>query len=183
MGIGGGMKKRTAGDNSLGEEPSLTQTATPALYGTIILIDIDNMEEIMKRRGWNQYSPNQATGLLSNLIEDLARKWQAVIVYGLDWTRGTEEAILEIPGIDPEDLTDDLIRIIDKLCYEAKVTATIVVVRGPVTGVTSASQRRAYEGYRRRAKRILEKLKRKGGGLLYVNGSIVYISPCQQTLP
>ncbi|MCE4625549.1 MAG: hypothetical protein F7C35_06775 [Desulfurococcales archaeon] len=147
--------------------------------GTIIVVDIDRMEETVKERGWSEYKPNPATGKLSQLIEKFASKWGAVIVYGLDWERGTEEAVIEIPLTDPHDVKDDLVEIAREM-EETGVTLTIVAIRSPITGRPARSRREAYSGYRRRAKKILESLKRKGGGTVYIDGEIVYRrgTPC-----
>ncbi|MEB3846750.1 MAG: hypothetical protein GSR74_02095 [Desulfurococcales archaeon] len=175
------MKRRTADDAWTGEEPSLTRTATPAVTGSIIMIDLDDFGEIVEEKGWSRYRPNQATGLLSSLIEAFARKWQAVIVYGLDWERGTEEAVLELPGVEAGELTGDLARIAAELCSSAGVSATIVAVTVPgLTGLATSERRPAYMGYRRRVKRILESLKRRGGGVVYVDGEVVFTSPCRR---
>ncbi|MCE4627650.1 MAG: hypothetical protein F7C34_00670 [Desulfurococcales archaeon] len=138
-------------------------------YGTIILIDIDRMSEVIREKGWSEYRPNPSTGKLSGLVELFARKWSAVIIYGLDWERGTEEAVIEIPGAEPEEVEADLKHI---ACEMAKtgVTVTIVAITGPTLGRPARDRRSAYAGPRRRAKRVLEALKRRGGGFIYVEG-------------
>lgn len=176
------MKKRAANDSGKGEEPSLTRTAAPAtlVEGTIIIIDIDEMEDIVRERGWSEYKPNPATGLLTGLIIEFASKWRAVVVYGLDKERGTEEAVLEVPLTTPKELVNDLVMIEEELCRYADVTATIVAVSAPVGSRPARGRREAYTGFRREVKRILESLKRKGGGVVYVDGELVYSSPCRR---
>lgn len=141
------------------------------LYGTIVILDLDRMSETVRERGWSEYRPNPSTGILSGLVESFARKWNAVVVYGLDWERGTEEAVIEIPEVEPAEVREDLEHI---ACEVAKtgVTITIVAITGPVIGKRAWDRRSAYEGPRRRAKRILEALKRKGGGFIYIEGSV-----------
>ncbi len=137
--------------------------------GTIVVMDIDRLGELVKKKGWSEYRPNPATGTLTLLAGQLASRWGAVVVYGIDEERGTEEVVLEIPGVEPEELEKDLRSIKDEL-EKLGVCVTIVAVKGFVGGRTGTGRRQAYMGSpdRRRAKRILESLKRKGGCRLYV---------------
>jgi hypothetical protein len=144
--MGGGVKKRTADDGYPSEEPSLTRTATPSIEGSLIMLDLDRFEEVVEEKGWSRYNPNPATGLLSSLVEEFSRKWQAVIVYGLDWDRGTEEAVLEIPGVEAFMISNDLKKIMDELCEQVGVSITIVAITAPVTGKPSRDRREAYSG-------------------------------------
>lgn len=140
--------------------------------GTVVVIDLDRFGEVVRERGWSEWSPNEATGLLSSLVEWLARKWRGVVVYGLDWERGTEEAILEFPLTEPRELEADLKLIQERLSSEAGVTATIVAVRGYVAARPARDRREAYRGTptRREAIRILRAAKRRGGGALVIVG-------------
>ena len=142
------------------------------ISGTIIIIDIDRMGEIIEEKGWSEWRPNPATGTLSHLVEQLARKWNAVIVYGLDWERGTEEAVLEVPLVEPDELINDLVMLAQEVCRQG-ATVTIVAITAPVLGVPARNRREAYQGHRRRAKRLLESFKRKGGGYVVVDGVVV----------
>jgi len=164
------MGKRAASDHR-GDMPSLTPTAPSLQYGTIIVIDIDRMGDIVEERGLNPYKPNDITGRLSMLVDSLARRWNMVVVYGLDWDRGTEEAVLEAPGVDPGELRGDLLRIAVEM-KSVGASVTIVAVTGPVSGRPARERREAYTGPRRRAKRILEMLKRRGGSTVYIDGEI-----------
>ena len=141
--------------------------------GTIIMLDLDRFKEFTRARGLDEYRPNDITGLLSAEVERLARKWQGIVVYGLDWKRGTEEAVLEIPLVGPEELENDLVAVARSIC-EAGASITIVAVEGPITGRPARNRREAYEGYRRRVKRLLESVKSKRPGQVYINGQIVY---------
>ncbi len=131
------------------------------------------MEEKVKEKGWSQWRPNPATGLLTQLVESLVRKWQAVVLYGLDWERGTEEAVIQIPGVEPEEVAEDLV-LIEKEFERIGVTATIVAIEGPMIPVKPRRRREAYSGPVARARRLLEKYKRKGGGVVAVEDMIVY---------
>ena len=147
-----------------------------AVQGTIIIIDIDKMEETVDERGWSRYRPNPATGRLTGLVERFASRWGARVLYGLDYDRGTEEAVMEIPLVDPWEVERDLVEIA-KSMEEEGVTVTIVAVSGPVGVDKPRDRREAYSGPRRRVARILRSLKRRGGAVVYIEGRIVYRSP------
>ncbi|MEM1685826.1 MAG: hypothetical protein QXO93_01845 [Acidilobaceae archaeon] len=141
-------------------------------WGTIIIIDLDRFSEFIESRGLNPYSPNDVTGELSRLIDIFKSKHSAIVIYGLDWDRGTEEAIIEIPEVEAESLIEDL-KDIAKTINSLGASATIVALTGYILGKEARNRREAYKGdIRRKAKRILEKLKRRGGNLLYVDGLI-----------
>ncbi len=169
------MWRRAARDapEGVGDEPSLTANRAPLTWGAIVIIDLDRFGDVVRERGWSEYRPNPATGLLSHLVDSLARRWQGLVVYGLDWERGTEEAVLEIPGVEASDLVDDLVGIAREL-EEQGVRATIVAVTGPILGKPAKNRREAYQGPRRAVKRIMESLKRRGGGVVYVDGEIAW---------
>ncbi len=166
------MRRRAARDAGAGEEPSLTPTALP---GVIVVVDVDRMGELVEERGWSRYKPNPVTGKLTLLVEGLARKWHGTVIYGLDPERGTEEALIEIPLVEARELVDDLISIARGIEAEG-ATVTIVAVTGWVTGKPGRDRSESYSGYRRRAVRVLEGLKRRGGGVVYVDGEVVYSS-------
>ncbi len=136
--------------------------------GTVIMLDLDQFGEIVRERGWSEYSPNPATALLTRLVESFVRKWQGVVVYGLDEERGTEEAVIEIPFVEPEELVEDLKRIKEEI-NRLGVGITIVAVRGYVVAQPS-SQREAYTltPARRQAHSVLRKAKRRGGNTIIV---------------
>lgn len=131
--------------------------------GTVVMIDLDEFGETVRERGWSEYQPNPATGLLTMLVERLASKWSAYVLYGLDPERGTEEAVLEVPYTTPEELREDLEEILREL-NRVGVRATIVAVYGHV-GLPARSRREAYHGTptRRLALRLLRREKRRGG--------------------
>ena len=140
----------------------------PPVEGTIVMLDLDNFSEIIAERGWSEYSPNPATSLLTRLVEEFVRKWQGVVVYGLDEERGTEEAVIEIPYVEPEEVASDLERIKEEM-NKLGVGITIVAVKGYVLA-QPAPQREAYTATptRRRAHSLLRKLKRRGGNTVLV---------------
>ncbi len=137
--------------------------------GTVVIIDLDRMSEKVAEMGWSEYKPNPATGELTLLVEQLASKWSAVVVYGLDPERGTEEAVLEIPMVRPEELKEDLERIRMEIKKHG-VTATIVAVYGFVGLKPAGSRREAYTATptRRRAAKLLRQAKRRGGDIVVI---------------
>ncbi len=137
--------------------------------GTIVVIDLDRFGEIVEERGWSEYKPNPATGLLTLLVQRFVSKWQGVVVYGLDEERGTEEVVIEIPMVEPEELREDLEEIRREL-RRVGVTATIVAVRGYVGLKPARTRREAYTGtpYRRLAVKLLNQAKRRGGDRLVI---------------
>ncbi len=139
--------------------------------GTIVVIDLDEFGEIVQERGWSEYHPNPVTGTLTQLVEDFVRKWHGYVVYGLDYKRGTEEVVIEIPLTTPEELIDDL-RYIKEEINRLGVGVTIVAVHGYVGLVhRSIDRRAAYTGTptRRLAHKLLQKAKRKGGNTIIIH--------------
>lgn len=166
------MGRRAANEAGPGEEPSLTPTPHLA-PGSVVVLDLDGFGEVTVERGYDEYRPNDVTGKMSQLIESFARKWGAVVVYGLDWERGTEEALLEVPYVEASELAEDLLRLAREIAAEG-VTVTVVAVTGYVAPRPWGG-RRAYRltPTRRTALRVMERLKARGGGLVYVDG-VVY---------
>lgn len=137
--------------------------------GIIIVLDLDRFEEYTVKHGLDQYRPNTVTGMLTSLVENFVRKWRAVVVYGLDYERGTEETILEIPyGYEQiNEIVKDL-KVIKDEVNKVGASITIVVIRDYVLGRKAKNRREAYHGTpgRRRAIRVLRKAKRAGGNKL-----------------
>jgi len=160
------MMKWAAMDPSRDEEPSLT---LKLVKGTIVALDLDRFDEMIKEKGWSRYSPNIITGLLSNLVYDFSRKWSGTVIFGLDWKRGTEEAIIEIPCVEPIELKDDLTRIWKEI-NDVGGKITIIAIKDYIIGKNARSRREAYYGTngRSRAIRLLRKLKRAGGNKVYI---------------
>ncbi len=142
--------------------------------GTIVILDLDRFEDYMKEHGIvDEYKPNIVTGTLTRLVEELLGKWRGVMVYGLDYQRGTEEAVIEVPYTNALELKDDLIRLAEAIA-SLGASITIVALTGYIMGIPARNQREAYSGYRRRAKRVLERFKKQGGGVVYIDGMIVW---------
>ncbi|MCE4602634.1 MAG: hypothetical protein F7C08_00450 [Desulfurococcales archaeon] len=158
------MRKRAARDG-YGDRPSLTPT--PLVSGTLVIMDLDYMEDYIEKHGLDEYKPNRVTGLLSNLVDAFARKWRGIIVYGLNWERGTEEAVIEIPLVEPSEVKYDLEEIRNEVKREGG-SITIVAVREHLIARPARTRREAYSSYRRRAARMLRKLKARGGDTVYI---------------
>jgi hypothetical protein len=139
--------------------------------GLIIILDLDRFEEYTIKHGFDQYKPNIITGTLTKLVEEFVKKWQASLIYGLDYERGTEEAIIEIPfGHERiERIVEDLRNIKNEI-NKLDASISIVVVKDYVIGKPARSRREAYYGTpgRRRALRLLRKIKKKGGNEIVV---------------
>ncbi|MDM7274953.1 MAG: hypothetical protein P3X22_002350 [Thermoprotei archaeon] len=143
-------------------------------WGTIIVMDLDRFGEYVEARGLSSYSPNEVTGTLSRLVESFISKFNGVLVYGLDWERGTEEAVIEVPQLDAMSTVEDL-KAIAKDVASLGASITIVALTGYIIGAKARSRREAYSGsLRSKARRVLERLKRRGGGVVYVDGLIVW---------
>jgi len=162
------MMKWAAMDPSRDEEPSLT---LKNVMGTIIVMDLDKFEEFVRLHGLDPYKPNVITSTLSHLVNDFALKWQGVIIYGLDWKRGTEEAIIEIPFIHPNEVKEDLDKIYSTI-KDLGASITIIAIYDYVSAKPARDRREAYYGTpsRARAIRLLRKFKRKGGDIVMVLG-------------
>lgn len=137
--------------------------------GTVVMMDLDKFEEVSRKMGWDQYKPNIITGTLTQLIEWFVSKWHAVVVYGLDPRRGTEEVVLEIPGVESEELKEDL-EYIRKTIEMLGASITIVAVKGFVGLKPSSNRRDAYYGTPTRAlaRKLLIKAKRRGGNRVVI---------------
>jgi len=132
--------------------------------GVVVVVDLDNFEEEIERRGWSQWRPNEATGLLTQLALDFASRHRAVIIYGVDEKRGTEEFIAEIPYAKVEDVLDDVKNIISEL-NRIGVRASAAIVEGLVGLRPVRNRREAYYGTpaRRKAMELLRRAKASGG--------------------
>ncbi len=147
----------------------LEEYSAGLVEGTVVVIDLDKFSDVVRERGWSEYEPNPATGLLTSLVERLVSKWRAVVVYGLDPERGTEEAVLEIPFTEPEEVLPDLEEIKKEL-NRLGVGVTIAAVKGVVGFKPARDRREAYYGTpsRRLAWSLVREAKRRGGNRIVV---------------
>lgn len=134
--------------------------------GLIIVMDLDKFKEVTRERGFDPYKPNIITGTLTSLVTNFVSKWGGVVIYGLDFSRGTEEAVIEIPyghehlGEIARDLEE-----IKREMNELGASISIAVVRDYVYPELSGTRRVAYSGTagRRRAWKVVRKVKKSGG--------------------
>ena len=136
--------------------------------GTVIVLDLDKFKEVTKEKGFNEYKPNIITGTLTHLVENFVRKWNAYVLYGLDYSRGTEEAVIIIPMTKPEEVLSDLEKIrreIEKL----GASLSIGVSYGVIVNIKARNRREAYENITvKNALKALREAKRKGGNRIVI---------------
>jgi len=135
--------------------------------------DLDNFGEVVREKGWSEYSPNPATGLLTELVERfLSRFPGAVAVKGPDRERGTEEFIVEIPG--GEELLEEVVEECERIRreferrFEGEVTISIGVGVAPAPRHRLVPERESPAV--RRALEALREAKRRGGNTVVVRG-------------
>ncbi len=138
--------------------------------GIIIVADLDRFDEFVEEHGLSRYRPNDITGTLTHLFYNFTTRWQGVVIYGLDFGRGTEEIIIEIPVPDELDNIVNELKQIKKTINGLGASITIVVVKDYVSCRPARNRREAYYGTpgRRRAIRLLKSVKRKGGNTIYI---------------
>ncbi len=134
------------------------------------MADLDKFEEYVEARGLDEYKPNDITGTLTQMFYDFAVKWRGVVIYGLDFERGTEEVIIEIPM--PGEI-DGIVRDLEQIrraINQLGGSITIVVLRDYVLCKPARNRREAYYGTpgRSRALKILRSIKRRGGNKVFV---------------
>ncbi len=139
--------------------------------GSIVILDLDEFEELMHSRGWSEYKPNEITGELTSLVEKMASDYQGVVIYGLDYKRGTEEAVIEFPGRRCHELSETL-RYVKNSVNALGAGISIVCVEGFVSGKKALDRKEAYHGtpWRDYAAKILRKIKNKGGNTIFSEG-------------
>ncbi len=139
-----------------------------AIEGTVVILDLDMFEKITEERGYNRYKPNVITGTLTQLVESFVRKWNAYVIYGLDYLRGTEESVILIPLTRPEEVIKDLEQI-RKEIEKLGASLSIGVSYGPIIAVKARTRREAYSNITvKNALKALREAKKKGGNKIVV---------------
>ncbi|MFX0202235.1 MAG: hypothetical protein ACFFCW_39490 [Candidatus Hodarchaeota archaeon] len=72
------------------------------------MLDLDHFGEITKKAGWLEYKPNIVSGMLTELVIELLSKHHGTHLRGINFQRGTEEAVLFFSTPDPQILLEDL---------------------------------------------------------------------------
>ncbi|AFH42300.1 hypothetical protein IOK49_06690 [Fervidicoccus fontis] len=138
-------------------------------WGSIVIADLDNFEEVVREKGLNEYVKNSITNALTEGVIFLAIKFRGIIIYGVNKERGTEEAVLEFPMMRCSDLESDLYSIKEEINKNG-ANITVVCLEGYVLGKNANSRKEAYYGtpWRSFARKILEEAKRKGGNRIII---------------
>ncbi len=136
--------------------------------GTVIILDLDKFKEITRKKGFDEYKPNIITGTLTYLVDNLVRKWNAYVLYGLDYTRGTEEAVIIVPMVKPEEILEDL-ETIRREIEKLGASISIGVSYGVIANIKARNRREAYRNITvKNAFKALREAKRKGGNRILV---------------
>ncbi len=135
--------------------------------GVVVVMDLDRFEEFTREHGLDEYTPNFVTGELTRLVEELVMRRRGVVICGLDYERGTEEAVIEFPFTSLSELVEDLQHVLDTI-KSLGASITIVAVEGMVSCREARTKQEAFHGtpWRSMATRLLRDAKRKGGGRL-----------------
>jgi len=151
-------------------EDLYAQSETPLVPGVIVVLDLDRFGDYVDSRGLDSYKPNIVSGELTRLIEEFSWRHRGVVVYGLDYERGTEEAVIEIPFAEEVESIVKGIEDIKSRVEMYGVTLSAIVLRDMVLGKPARDRREAYYGTpgRARAIRALRAIKRRGGGKILV---------------
>ena len=147
------------------------------IQGAVVLLDLDHFKEIQKKMGWPRYSPNIVTGSLTGLVEQLIRKHHGMLIWGLNETEGTEEAMLIFTFPDTEELERDLAYIREEI-YKigqqtgCEATLSIGIGIGPLSDLKLPKSRRSKDLYstptRKLAKKAINIAKKKGGNQIII---------------
>ena len=78
------------------------------MQSALVLLDLDHFGEITKKAGWPEYKPNVVSGLVTELVTDLLTKHHGTHLRGINYKRGTEEAVLFFSAPDIQALLEDL---------------------------------------------------------------------------
>nr|MDO8076715.1 hypothetical protein [Candidatus Freyarchaeota archaeon] len=53
----------------------------PLVNGVGMFLDLDNFKEVMRKMGWSEFRPNPITGTLTQLVQRLAAKYNATVLW------------------------------------------------------------------------------------------------------
>lgn len=144
------------------------------MQSAFVVLDLDHFGEITKKVGWLEYKPNIVSGLLTELVTELLSKHHGSHLRGINYQRGTEEAVLFFSAPDPQVLLDDLetLRKRIKLLQEElgfPVTISIGIAYGPslhmrISETSDLTQISLFKS----ANKALRKAKKQGGNRIIV---------------
>jgi GGDEF domain-containing protein len=96
----------------------------------LVYLDLDGFSQAVKAKGWATYTPNPITAELSGMVVEISETHATAILYGLDFKRGTEEALLffsDIPEKVLEEELEDMRKRIESLGREFGTGTTISI--------------------------------------------------------
>jgi GGDEF domain-containing protein len=96
----------------------------------LVYLDLDDFRRAVKAKGWTHYAPNPITAELSEMVVEISETHAAAILSGLDFKRGTEEALLffsDIPEHVLEEELEDMRKRIESLGKEFSTGTTISI--------------------------------------------------------
>lgn len=96
----------------------------------LVYLDLDDFKQAVKAKGWATYTPNPITAELSKMVVEISETHAAAILWGLDYKRGTEEALLffsDIPEQILEEELEDIKKRIESLGNEFGTGTTISI--------------------------------------------------------
>ena len=144
------------------------------VQSSLVILDLDQFGSITKQIGWPEYAPNQVTGLLTELIQELLSKNHGTHIRGLDYQRGTEEAILFFSAPDLQQLITDLKSLKTKIYLlgkqlELPVTISIGVSFGKLPPIRLRDDSKLMKTLLfKMAQKALRMAKKQGGNHLVV---------------
>lgn len=97
----------------------------------VIAVDLDNFCDVVKKKGWTTYSPNPVTRYLSHAVFAFCQKHTATIIHGLDFERGTEEAVIYCSDVDTDSITADLETIRKEIYVLGETTLSVGITHVP----------------------------------------------------
>ncbi|MCY3410175.1 MAG: hypothetical protein INQ03_00930 [Candidatus Heimdallarchaeota archaeon] len=145
-------------------------------FGTVIAVDLDNFKICTQVMGWNSYTSNPITRLLTDVLEDFIRKFYALELIGIDRSKGTEEAILVVFQ-ETETILQDLriiIKSLDQLANKlaAPTSLSIGVATGQINEIKILENRKKStlfrDPIRAMALKALKKAKKGGGNQIII---------------
>ena len=144
------------------------------MRSAIVILDLDQFGSKMKEMGWSEYKPNVITGSLSDLLTNLLSRQHGTHIRGIDYQRGTEEAVLFFSAPNSKQLIkslEQLIVQIEKLGRDLSqsITLSIGISFGPVPPIRlhENSDLKPLFLYKS-AKKALKTAKTQGGNRMVV---------------